>query len=256
MPPFTDTDIQKIIEQAAAGVADIKKGKETEPFAGEPIDDENNPDVPKGGRWGITGMGQTPQMFRQRVGVPGLKKSPMGKVKPAEAQKTIDRIEQVEPDEIIAYSRGAGVYNLARAMGLDASIPVTYMAPSSYRGWTDAAVPPAAPGSKTIIGDKDTLIPFKQAAKNAVAAGTPLYVLPGYSHTGIMYSQGQVTPDSYEIDPNKILADPELPDWGAHGVAPQEDRNMQNGRIRQHIKNEIALRRFVQEALGSCPSVE
>jgi len=256
---FTDEEITALIEQAEEVAAPARRKRKQKdpaaPFTGDPIDNPDNPDVPKGGKWGVTGMGQTPEMFRTRTGVPGLNKSPSGRVKPAEAQKLAQRIDQVQPDEVVGYSRGAALFNAAKATGQMKSSPaVTYMAPSSYRTWSDAPVPPAPAGSKVTIGDKDTLIPMKQAAKTAVAAGAPMYVLPGFSHVGIMYSKGEVTPGGFEVDPQEIVADPEMPDWGKVGVAKGgKDGPVISGqaeRVKQHVKERRMVAEFVRLLLS------
>lgn len=215
-----------------------------------PLDDENNSEVTKGGRWGMVGAGQTPEMFRLRTGIPGLATSNSGKIKPDEINRVVNRVSQVEPDEIVAYSKGAPVYNTARQAGLDSSIPVTYLAPASYRHWGRAPVPPAAPGSKTLIGDKDTIVPYKQAAKNAVEAGTDMYVLPGFSHVGIMYSKAEVTPGAFEVDAEEVINDPEMPDWGRGGSASPEEFIQQQKQVKQHIKSEAALSAFIRSVLS------
>ena len=251
MSRFTDKEIARIIREAEESALSLTR-KKKEPSGSDPRDDENNPNVPKGGRWGVTGMQQTPEMFRTRVGSPGLTASPGGTVKDSEVKRLIQRIQQVEPDELIAYSRGAPLYNKARQMGLDGNVPVTYMAPSSYRKWSDAPVPNVPGGSKVTIGDEDSLVPMKQAARNAVEAGNiPMYVLPGFSHTGIMYSHGDLTPGSFEVDANEILNDPEMPDWGAAGTAPGgksgETLEKQAARVKTHVKEEI--RRIVRSVI-------
>ena len=255
MPSFTDKEIAKMIREAEESALTLTRRKR-EPTSSDVRDDENNPDVPKGGKWGITGAGQTPEMFRTRVGSPGLATSPSGKVKDAETQNIIKRIKQVEPDELIAYSRGASLYNAARAAGLDGDTPVTYMAPSSYRHWSTAPVPKVNSGSKVIIGDDDSVIPMKQAARNAVEAGDiPMYVLPGFSHTGIMYSHGDLTPGSFEVDAKEILQDPEMPDWGSAGVIPGgkggDALQQQKEKVKDHVKEELRrmVRKIVREML-------
>ena len=234
--------VRKIIEEA--------KAKEEN----NPLDDPENPDVPKGGRWGLTGMGQTPEMFRTRTGVPGLNASPGRKIKPDEAEKAAERINQVKPDEVIGYSRGAALFNAAAATGKMKHKPaVTYMAPSSYRKWSNAPVPKAPAGSKVIIGDKDDVVPIKQAAKNAIDANAPLYILPGFSHTGIMYSKGEVTPGGFEVDPESILDDETLPDWGptvyAKGGKDGDAVKDQAEKVRKHRVSESQLRLMIREAL-------
>ena len=220
----------------------------------DPLYDVENPDAPKGGTWGIPGASQTAQMFRQRFGKPGLYDIPRGKVKPWEADKIAQRVAQVEPDEIIAYSRGAAAYNLTKAKkpGAIDDIPVTYVAPSSYRKkWTGSPPPvtQAPPGSKVLIGDKDKIVPYKQACKNAVEAGADMYVLPGFSHVGIMYSKGEVTPGSFEVDAQSCATDPEMPDWGDAPQAPEDMFAAQQVQVRQHIKNEATVRRLVRDIL-------
>lgn len=235
MPAFTDKEIKKIIEQAE------------EKLSIDPIDDPDNPNVPKGGRWGVTGMSQTPEMFRQRVGSPGLNVSPGGKIKPKEVEKLVQRINQVQPDEIIAYSRGAALYNWAKSQGAGKDAPVTFMAPSSYRNWGGGPVSSAAPGSKVTIGDEDALVPMKQAAKNAIAANAPMYVLPGFSHVGIMYSKGDVTPGGFEVDPEEIVQDPEMPDWGSSGTAEGGKNGPEITKQKEQVKQHVKERRMVSE---------
>lgn len=251
MSRFTDDEINRLIEQAV----DLAAEAPEEQFTGDPLDDPNNPNVPRGGRWGITGMGQTPEMFRTRVGSPGLNKSSTGKIKDHEVDALIKRMNDVDPDEIIAYSRGAPLYNLAVSKGAKPT-QVTYMAPSSYRAWAGrpADVPPAPGGSKVTIGDEDPVVPMKQAAKNAVAAGTPMYVLPGFSHTGIMYSHGDVTPGAFEVDPVEIMADPDMPDWGPTGSAAGgkagEVLSKQREQVKQHVKERKMIQDFVRLLLS------
>lgn len=236
----------------AAPPSPVDDTESPEKPAANPLDDPDNPNVPKGGRWGVTGMGQTPEMFRTRVGIPGLNKSPSGRVKGSEAQKLAKRIDQVEPDEVVAYSRGAALFNAAQQAGMKHQPAVTYMAPSSYRNWGNAPVSPAPAGSKVLIGDQDTLIPMKQAAKNAVDANAQMFVLPGFSHVGIMYSHGEVTPGGFEVDPEGILADPEMPDWGRGGSVPGSKGGPtlknQAQQVKTHVK-ESQLRRMIRDAL-------
>jgi len=258
---MTKDEIKRIVEQVVAEpqpAAPVRRKRRTqEPqgsFQGDPLDDPNNPNVPKGGRWGVTGMAQSPEQFRQRVGSPGLNQSLGGKIKPDEVQKLSQRIDQIQPDEIIAYSRGAPLYNSAVQAGMKwRPSSITYMAPSSYRNWANAAVPKAGSG-KVTTGDKDSVVPMKQAAKNAVDAGVPMYVLPGFSHVGIMYSQGDVTPGGFEVDPEGIVNDPEMPDWGRSGMAAGgkdgPDMIRQAERIKQHVKEERALRRLLNLILN------
>ena len=238
---------------------DRSKSSKTKDASGQgvnPLDDENSLDVPQGGEWGIPGQGQSPNTFRTRFGKPGIyDASVVGnkKVEKGETEKVAVRSNQIKPDRLIAYSRGASVYNQTRRDEPDmpTDIPVTYLAPSSYRKWSDAPVPKAPPGSVTVIGDQDKVVPFKQACKNAVSAGTRMYVQPGYTHTGIMYSGGDIDQDAFEIDAQSCVNDDEMPDWGkAAAGGSNEDAEKQLDRIKQHIKAESLLRKVVKSYLA------
>jgi len=261
---ITETELRRIVREeltegpvadpaVAAYTPPVRRAAEKLPDVLEPIDDVDNPDVPKGGTWGIPGVAQTAASFRKRFGKPGLYNADGGKVKPWEAEKIAQRVAQVEPNEIIAYSRGGAMYNYTKAAqpGALDGIPVTYVAPSSYRRWTNpnAPVTPAAAGSKTLIGDGDKIVPYKQACRNAVEAGTPMYVLPGFSHTGIMYSKGEITPGAFEVDAQSCLDDPEMPDWRNASSAPPEQFIRQGEQIKKHIKHEAAIRSLVRGIL-------
>lgn len=217
----------------------------------DPIDNSDDPDFRAGGEWGIPGQEQTAAAFRQRFGKPGLYNADGGKVKKWETEKVAARTRQVQPDRLIAYSRGAGVYNQTRRDEPDmpADVPITYLAPSSYRRWSNAPVPKAAPGSTTIIGDDDKIVPLKQACDNAAQAGTSMYVQPGYSHTGIMYSGGDIDQDAFEIDARSCSADQEMPDWknAARGTPEQHEKQQQQ--IMKHVKQENLVRSLVRSML-------
>lgn len=219
-----------------------------------PLDNDENMDVPQGGEWGIPGAGQTAAAFRMRFGKPSLydgSKVGAKKIQKYDTEKTAQRANQIKPDRLIAYSRGAAVYNQARRDEPDmpTDIPVTYVAPSSYRRWSDAPVPKAPRGSVTMIGDADTVVPMKQACQNAKAAGTRLYVQPGYSHTGIMYSGGDIDQDAFELDVDSCLADPDLPNWDKAPAARPGELEKQTELIKKHIKTEALLREIVRNLI-------
>lgn len=234
-------------DPSAAGAGAI----ETAPEVLDPLDNPDDPDFRAGGEWGVPGQEQTAAAFRSRFGKPGLYNADGGKVKKWETEKVAARTNQVQPDRLIAYSRGAGVYNQTRRdePSMPKDVPVTYVAPSSYRRWSDAPVPKAAPGSLTVIGDDDKIVSFKQACKNAVEAGTRLYIQPGYSHTGIMYSGGDIDQDAFEVDPRGCVADPDMPDWGNAPRGTPEQHEQQQQQVMKHVKNEAAIRSLVREIL-------
>jgi len=234
-------------DPSAAGAGQVEPAPE--PL--DPMDDPENLEVKTGGEWGVPGQEQTAAAFRQRFGKPGLYNADGGKVKKWETEKVAARTNQVQPDRLIAYSRGAAVYNQTRRdePSMSKDVPVTYLAPSSYRRWSDAPVPRAPSGSVTIIGDDDKIVPFKQACQNAAEAGTRLYIQPGYSHTGIMYSGGDIDQDAFEVDAVSCSIDPDLPDWGHAQRGSQEQHEEQQNQIKQHVKNEAAIRSLVREIL-------
>jgi hypothetical protein len=228
-----------------------RKGAGAAEDAADPLDDQDNEDVPAGGVWGVPGQGQTTSAFRQRVGVPGLYNAEGGKVQKWETEKVAKRSTQIRPDRLVAYSRGAATYNQARRdePTMPDDIPVTYLAPSSYRRWSDAPVPKAPPGSVTIIGDDDKIVPYKQACKNAVAARTRMYVQPGYSHTGVMYTGGEIDQDAFEIDAQSCANDEELPDWQRDARGSDEQHEKQQEIIKRHVKNEALIRSYIREMI-------
>jgi hypothetical protein len=217
----------------------------------DPLDDQDNENVEKGGTWGVPGQGQTTSAFRSRVGVPALYNAEGGKVQKWETEKVAQRTKQVLPDRLLAFSRGAATYNqtIRDEPDMPRNVPVTYLAPSSYRKWSNAPVPKAPRGSVTIIGDDDKIVPLKQACKNAVDASTKLYVQPGYSHNGIMYTGGEIDQDAFEIDAKSCALDPELPDWERDARGSEEDHEKQQAEIKKHIKNENMIRAYVKEFL-------
>ena len=225
-------------------------GNNSEQFL-NPLDDQDNENVEKGGTWGVPGQGQTTFAVRSRVGFPALYDAERGKVQKWETEKVAQRTKQVLPDRLIAFSRGAATYNqtIRDESDMPRNIPVTYLAPSSYRKWSNAPVPKAPSGSVTIIGDDDKIVPLKQACKNAVDANTKLYVQPGYSHNGIMYTRGEIDQDAFEIDAKSCVSDPKLPDWERDEKGSEEDHKKQQAEIKKHINNENMIRAYVKEFL-------
>lgn len=244
--------LQRVRQKAPGRRGGDAEAKDPNVFL-DPLDNPDDDLFRAGGEWGIPGDSQTAAAFRQRFHKPGLYNAEGGKVKKFETEKIAARTNQVQPDRLIAYSRGAAAYNQTRRdqPSMPADIPVTYLAPSSYRKWSNAPVPRVPAGSVTIIGDDDKIVPFKQACDNAVAAGTRMYVQPGYSHTGIMYSGGDIDQDAFEVDPRSCAADPEMPDWKTAPRGTPEQHAAQQERIKQHIKNESLVRELVRGILRS-----
>ena len=209
---------------------------------------------------GIHGAGMDEKDLASRLGYGGIQLNKSGPITDDESDMLAKKISSEKPERIFAYSRGAAA--LSKAM-LDDDIPtdlppVTYVAPAALRKWTDAPVPKLPGGSMTIIGDKDAAVPVKQACRIAKTAGTPLYVYPGKSHTSILYTHGEVGGDSYELDIDGCISDPDLPDWGADGNASPEQLEKQqqvtskyrkDSKSKADSKNEAVLKTYIRATL-------
>ena len=140
---------------------------------------------------GIHGAGMTGDDLAARLGFSGVDINQDGPITDEEADLIAKKIAQELPERIYAYSRGSAALNKA-VLDDDAPEslpPVTYIAPAALRSqWGKPPVPKLPPGSTTIIGDRDASVPVKQACAIADQAGTDLYVHPGKSHVGILYT--------------------------------------------------------------------
>ena len=172
---------------------------------------------------GIHGAGMTNLDLMRTIGMVGPALHMNGPVMQDEVVKVVDAIndavEDPDPDNVVAYSRGAAVLAAAVATKqIHEMPPVTLLAPAIYRGWGDAPTPRLPVGSFVMIGERDDKVSLKQAARIALEAQVPMYVVPGLSHTGILYTRAKPTEDSYLFDSAGYLRDRNAPDWGA---APQ-----------------------------------
>jgi hypothetical protein len=198
---------------------------------------------------GIHGAGMTEDELMSRLGFGGIDIEKSGQVTDDEADRIAKKIAEDEPERIYAYSRGAAAFNKAMLDDdMPSSVPpVTYVAPAALRGWTDAAVPDLPADSVTIIGDRDTAVPIKQACDVAKQAGTPLFVHPEKSHAGVLYTKGS-TDGAYALDVDACLADDDLPDWGTGAHASSEELQAQTRRSGE-LAHEAVLRAFVRGLL-------
>jgi len=139
-----------------------------------------------------------------------------------------DALADPDDDNIVAYSRGAAI--LAQAVRLkmvDELPPVVMLAPAIYRGWTTAPSPKLPFGSYVLIGERDDRVSIKQACRAGVDSGVPVWVVPGLSHTGVLYTHGEITRDAYKIDAARYLSDRSTPDWGTSPRATREELQRQ-----------------------------
>lgn len=205
---------------------------------------------------GLHGAGMGEKELRNSLGYGGIELNKDGSVTDEEADAIAKKVATDKPERIYAYSRGAAALSKA---ALDDEMPglppVTYVAPAALRKWTDAPVPGVPGGSITIIGDKDSAVPVKQACKIAQQAGTPLYVFPGKSHKSILYTGGEPSGDAYEVDVDACLNDEDLPDWGPSAQGSAEDVAKQQQSIVKHrkgaSKKESILRQYFREVLNN-----
>lgn len=186
---------------------------------------------------GLHGAGMSEKDLQSSLGVGGIELNKDGPVTDEEADAIAKKVSEEKPDQIFAYSRGAAALSKAAlASDMPSLPPVTYVAPAALRKWTDAPIPSVPGGSKTIIGDKDAAVPVKQACKIAKQAGTPLYVFPNKSHKSILYTKGELSSDSYEVDVDDCINDDELPDWGRSALASPEEVVKQQGLVSKYRK--------------------
>ena len=197
---------------------------------------------------GIHGALMDDAALMKSLGHGGIKINPDGPVTDEEADAIAKKLKSVE--RVYAYSRGAAALSKAtQDDDFEGLPPVTYVAPAALRKWTDAPVPRAPGGSVTIIGDKDSAVPVKQACQVAKNAGTPLYVYPGKSHKSILYTKGEVGGDAYEVNVDSCVSDPEMPDWGREATGTEEEVAKQIEKIKTHSKNESLIRSLVRAGM-------
>ena len=129
----------------------------------------------KGGRHQFHGAGDA-ETLRQYKNVPGpMFGSGSGSTEKPIPEQEIEvaeeYIENQEPDELIAYSRGG-----AMVQELDPQVykdikKIKYVAPAAKRGWTNKSVKAAPSGSEAFADSGDSLVSLVQVANIAKEAG-------------------------------------------------------------------------------------
>ena len=200
---------------------------------------------------GIHGAGMTGDDLASRLGFSGVDINQGGPITDEEADLIAKKISEELPERVYAYSRGSAALNkaLADEDAPESVPPVTYIAPAALRSqWGNPPVPFLPAGSTTVIGDRDASVPVKQACSIAAQAGTDLYVHPGKSHVGILYTGGS-TDGAKKLDPLECLADPDMPDWGDATVEKDgPEIKQQQDRVKA-LTSEGLLRAIVRELL-------
>ena len=88
-----------------------------------------------------------------------------------EIQVAVDYIENSEPDELVAYSRGGAMVQELDDESYKDIKKIKYVAPAAKRGWTSKGVKPAPSGSEAYADSGDSLVSLAQVAQIAVDAG-------------------------------------------------------------------------------------
>jgi len=100
-------------------------------------------------------------------------------------QQAIEFLDNVRPDELIAYSRGGAV--ALGALPSAAHQPnVTFVAPAWRRGWVTGIGDPTFSNGVIIHGTEDELVPLSHSADLSLRTGMDLYVFDGLGHINIL----------------------------------------------------------------------
>ena len=101
--------------------------------------------------------------------------------------QAIEFLDNVQPSELIAYSRGGAVAFAALEHARHWP-SVTFVAPAWKRGWVED-LPPAEwlyDGGVIIHGTADDKVPLAHSAELSLATGMDLYVFDGLGHINIL----------------------------------------------------------------------
>jgi len=100
-------------------------------------------------------------------------------------QQAIEFLDNVQPSELIAYSRGGAV--ALAALPLAAHAPhVTFVAPAWRRGWVTGIDNPTFSNGVIIHGTADEFVPLSHSADLSLRTGMDLYVFDGLRHVNIL----------------------------------------------------------------------
>ena len=190
-------------------------------------------------------------------------------------------IDENQPDELIAYSRGAAVAQELDDDTYQKIKKIRYVAPAAKRGWTKDPVKKAPAGSEMWVSSADGAVPLKQSCAIAVEAGIDDVNVWHPDAQGMIGKERRSNPKKkhhwgslgYEehdfamkyaadnrrpdlrIKSKECIADSELPDWGK-GKASKEDVEKQWSYIDSKL-TEGDLRKLVrvllQERQVKCP---
>jgi predicted alpha/beta hydrolase family esterase len=115
--------------------------------------------------------------------------------------QAIEFLDNVRPDELIAYSRG-GAVALAALPSAAHQPHVTFVAPAWKRGWVTGIENPFYSNGVIIHGTEDKFVPLSHSADLSLRTGMDLYVFDGLGHINIL--KQKLTPTS-----GRLLSDEE-----------------------------------------------
>ena len=193
-----------------------------------------------------------------RMGLRGPQFSDEDKVTDEDVESALDWLDFEDPDELVAFSRGAAVLDqmvFDEPETIDELPPVTYVSPAALRKWTSAPIPKLPMGSNVVHSDGDNIVPLKHACAVADKSGAKLGVAKGKGDgKDHVRALGKRNNPDYILDPKKCLSS-ELPDWGSDGSSTEEELKAQIKIARELGLKEESLRVFVRSVLSESVDV-
>ena len=191
-----------------------------------------------------------------KVGLPGPEFDDADRVTDADVDDAIKWLDQHDPTELVAFSRGSAVLhqmmNQKPEKWNSKEVPkVTYVSPAALRKWTGAPVPNNVPGgSKVVHSMGDNIVPLKQACQVAAQTGADMYIVPGKAdgkdHVRALRYRGK---GGKMVDPATCVLDDDLPDWGQQRYATPKELEKQMHRGKE-LTGDRKLRQFIREVLS------
>ena len=100
-------------------------------------------------------------------------------------QQAVEFLNNVQPSDLIAYSRGGAV--ALGAFGAGAYQPyVIFVAPAWKRGWVNGIESPTFSNGVIVHGTKDDKVPLSHSVELSDLTGMELYVFDGLGHVNIL----------------------------------------------------------------------
>ena len=99
--------------------------------------------------------------------------------------EAVEFLNNVQPEHLIAYSRGGAVALAALAQSKHQP-NVTFVAPAWNRGWVNGIDNPTFSNGVIIHGTEDEHVPLWHSALLSLKTGMPLYIFEGRKHVNIL----------------------------------------------------------------------